>query len=188
MTVGKSNFERKESDFYQTPAWVTEALIRNLPVRGLTVWEPSAGNHAICDVLRDNGAVILSSDIEVYATPHNFFFDFLDPDTVPPWFYYNAIITNPPYGPGNRSAMKYAELALARTTGPIALLLPDVFDFGKSRHRIFGGNPRFRGKIQLVDRIQWFEGAGGNTTNHAWYLWYTETPPPFIKYEKNRDG
>jgi hypothetical protein len=42
----ESGYERKERDLYETPAWVTLALIRHLPGRlrpGMNVYEPAAG-------------------------------------------------------------------------------------------------------------------------------------------------
>ena len=57
-----------------------------------------------------------------------------------------------------------------RCTGLVALLLTAKFDFGKTRRHLFADNPRFIAKINLVDRIQWFEGATTGTEDHAWYV------------------
>ena len=49
MTMfGESGYERREDDFYRTPAWCTEALLDALPYNlktrhGPGVWEPAAG-------------------------------------------------------------------------------------------------------------------------------------------------
>ncbi|GAA2817070.1 hypothetical protein EDC40_103675 [Aminobacter aminovorans] len=170
MTVVASNYARKENDLYQTEPWATEALIRQFPVRGMTVWEPAAGNHLMADVLRDHGASVCTSDIAVYDRPHNAIFDFLldRPHDEPS---IQAIITNPPYGKSNRDAVKFARLALERCDGLVALLLTAKFDFGKTRTDLFRDNPRFWAKIALVDRIQWFPGDSSGTEDHAWYVW-----------------
>lgn len=170
MTVVASNYARKENDLYQTEPWATEALLRNFPVAGLSVWEPSAGNHLIADVLRDNGATVRTSDIAVYDREHDAMFDFLNnrPHNEPT---IQAIITNPPYGKGNRDAVQYARLALERCKGLVALLLTAKFDFGKTRADLFKNNHRFVAKIALVDRIQWFPGESSGTEDHAWYIW-----------------
>lgn len=170
MTVVASNYARKENDLYQTEPWATEALLRQFPVRGMTVWEAAAGNHLMADVLRENGATVRTSDIVTYDRPHDTIFDFLvdrphDEPTV------QAIITNPPYCKSNRDAVKFARLALARCDGLIALLLTAKFDFGKTRSDLFRDNPRFWTKIALVDRIQWFPGDTAGTEDHAWYVW-----------------
>lgn len=170
MTVVASNYERKENDLYQTEPWATEALLRHLEVRELKVWEPAAGNHLMADVLREHGASVFTSDIVTYDRAHDAIIDFLDP-RAHPYAAAHAIITNPPYGPGNRDAVKFAEFALARCSGFVALLLTAKFDFGKTRRHLFRENPRFRARIALVDRIQWFPGASSGTEDHAWFLW-----------------
>jgi hypothetical protein len=170
MTVVASNYARKENDLYQTEPWATRALLRHLTVMGKTVWEPAAGNHLLADVLREAGAKVRTSDIATYDRQHDAIFDFLidRPHSEPS---VNAIITNPPYGKGNRDAAKFARLALERCNGWIALLLTAKFDFGKTRVDLFGRNPRFIAKIALLDRIQWFPGETSGTEDHAWYIW-----------------
>lgn len=184
MTVVASNFERKHLDLYETETWATEALLRHFPVDGLTVWEPAAGNHKIADVLRGTAWVVVTSDIEIYDRDH-YCIDFLSPDAFT--FSADAIITNPPYGKGNRDAVRFAELALERCAGLVALLLTAKFDFGKTRTHLFRDNPRFHSKIVLMDRIQWFPGATSGTEDHAWYVW-TKKPiiPPQIIYESKK--
>lgn len=173
MTVVASNFERKANDLYETEAWATRALLRHFPVTGLLAWEPAAGNHKIADVLLESGAAgVVTSDIVTYDRAHDFIYDFLS--AMPDGPDATAIITNPPYGKGNRDAVRFAELALERCTGLVALLLTAKFDFGKTRAHLFRDNPRFAAKIALVDRIQWFPGAMSGTEDHAWYVW---TPP-----------
>ena len=170
MTVVASNYARKENDLYQTEPWATEALLRNFPVgHGWVVWEPAAGNHLMADVIRDTGAKVVTSDIETYDRQHDHILDFLDPKLTPQA--YNAIYTNPPYGKGNRDAVKFARLALDRCRGVVALLLTAKFDFGKTRSDLFRDNPRFAAKITLLDRIQWFPGDTSGTEDHAWYVW-----------------
>jgi hypothetical protein len=173
MTVVASNYARKENDLYQTEPWATEALLRHFPVRGLMVWEPAAGNHLLADVLRESAADVLTSDIAEYDREQGWLFDFLARGHGPTVFHdtVDAIITNPPYGKGNRDAVKFAELALERCDGIVALLLTAKFDFGKTRRHLFRDNPRFCAKIALVDRIQWFPGDSSGTEDHAWYVW-----------------
>lgn len=186
MTVVASNFEREVNDLYQTEAWATEALLRNFPVDGLTVWEPAAGNHMIADVLAKHGAVPVTSDIETYDRQHDAIVDFLGPRFAYKNPKHDAIITNPPYGKGNRDAMRFAKLALERCAGIVALLLTAKFDFGKTRHHLFRDNPRFLAKVVLVDRIQWFPGETSGTEDHAWYVWGRPRPanvPPHLIYE-----
>lgn len=185
MTVVASNFTRRVNDLYETEEWATEALLKFLPLsRVSTVWEPAAGNHKIADVLRRNGLDVITSDVAVYDREHDFAFDFLD-ERAPSAAVCDAIVTNPPYGPGNRLAAKFARLALERCDGWVALLLTAKFDFAKTRMDLFRDNPRFGGKVQLVDRIQWFEGECTGTEDHSWYIWAPTGKaifPPSISY------
>jgi hypothetical protein len=177
MTVVASNYVRAENDLYQTEPWATEALLRNFPVsERMRVWEPAAGNHLMADVLSEHGAHVLTSDIKVYDRDHDSIFDFLDGEASLTAAQY--IITNPPYGKGNRQAVKFAEKALDRCAGTVALLLTAKFDFGKTRRHLFADNPRFIAKINLIDRIQWFPGDSSGTEDHAWYVW---GPTPLIR-------
>lgn len=188
MTVVASNYARKENDLYSTEPWATEALLRHFPVAGLDVWEPAAGNHLMADVLREHGAArVWTSDIATYDREHDQRFDFLGGPLGP--HYFDAIITNPPYGKGNREAVRFAELALLRCDGLVALLLTAKFDFGKTRLHLTRDNPRFAAKIALVDRIQWFPGATTGTEDHCWLVWRpaNEPPsPPVLLYEGKR--
>lgn len=177
MTVVASNYACKENDLYQTEPWATEALLRHFPMRGHIVWEPSAGNHLMADVLRDHGASVTTSDIATYDRAHDATVDFLADRFAYKNPVHDAIVTNPPYGKGNRDAVKYARLALQRCAGYVALLLTAKFDFGKTRADLFAGNPRFCAKIALVDRIQWFPGDTSGTEDHAWYVW---SPAPGV--------
>ncbi len=176
MTVVASNYERKENDLYQTEPWATEALLRHFRVEGISVWEPAAGNHLMADVLKEAGAKVSTSDIATYDRQHDAIFDFLvDRPHHEPGI--GAIITNPPYGKGNRDAVKFARLALERCDGLVALLLTAKFDFGSTRRFLFRDNPRFCAKIALLDRISWAGNGETGTEDHAWYVWRPKAYP-----------
>lgn len=181
MTVVASNYVRRPQDLYETEPWAVHALLRHFPpVRGRKVWEPAAGNHKIADVLRRAGADVRTSDIVKYEREHDCLFDFFSPECGTADF---DIVTNPPYGPQNRDAAKFARIALQRCAGWVALLLTAKFDFGSTRYDLFANNPRFAFKIALTDRIQWFPGEHGGTEDHAWYVWGPLwQPPPRIYY------
>jgi hypothetical protein len=169
MTVTASNFAPVANHFYQTEPWATEVLLRHFPVSGLHIWEPAAGNHLMADVLQQRGAIVSTSDIATYDREHDAIRDFLDAPYAGPKF--DAIITNPPYGKGNRMAVRFAELALERCDGMVALLLTAKFDFGKTRRHLFQDNHRFMAKIALLDRISWAGNGETGTEDHAWYVW-----------------
>jgi hypothetical protein len=62
MSQRGSGYERKERDLYETPEWVTEALMPHLPAE-LRIREPAAGSGRMVQALRAGGYVVEASDI-----------------------------------------------------------------------------------------------------------------------------
>lgn len=175
MTVVKSSFPPSPNDLYETEEWATQVAINHLKILGFwrngTVWEPAAGNHKMVGPLMSAGAKdVLTSDIHTYTKPHNFMFDFLSDDT-PAIEGEFDIVGNPPYGAGNHVARRFAEKALNRCEGYVALLLTAKFDFGSTRLSLFRDCPRFAAQVALVDRISWANNDRTGTEDHAWYIW-----------------
>lgn len=121
---------RERDDFYETPAWATEALLRQVLSMWrppLTVLDPFAGRGAILDVCARAGMRTLGIEIDVArasqcttgghdCTPGDAF------TFVPRGF--DAIITNPPFS----VAQKAAEWCLEHAKGrPVAMLLRLAF-------------------------------------------------------------
>ena len=121
MSQRDSGYERKLLDQYETPAWVTLALIPHLPVFTGKVWEPACGSGKMVAALRQAGFDVVSSDITQGL-------DFLQhtPDTG-----VSAIITNPP---PYALAREFIERAL-RIDGNriVAMLLRADFDHARVR-------------------------------------------------------
>lgn len=173
MTVTASKYARAKNDLYETESWVTRAFCAHFPVAGMLIWEPAAGNHRIADELEANGADVFTSDIETYARQHDLIFDFLG--TGSGFKHIDGIFTNPPYGKGNRDAVRFAEKALERCSGLVGLVLTAKFDSGSTRRHLFADNPRFAAKIILTDRISWTLDGVTGTEDHAIFVW-TEKP------------
>jgi hypothetical protein len=57
-----SGHDREGRDFYATPNWVTEALLRHVRFRG-PVWEPCCGDGAMSTVLEAHHYKVVSTDI-----------------------------------------------------------------------------------------------------------------------------
>lgn len=186
MSQRISGYERKERDLYETPEWVTEALIPHLPWRPRNVWEPACGTGKMAAVLQEYMGV-WRSDIEDRGI-HVIQGDFL----CPVWRLghdYQGIITNPPYE--KELAAAFCQRALERTEsvgGLVAMLLRTDFDHAKSRSHIFRDCPAFAKKLVLTKRIVWFEPAPGEkgkspSFNHAWFIWdWRHEGPPTIGY------
>jgi hypothetical protein len=156
MAERSSGYERKARDDYETPRWVTDALlsVERLPE---PIWECAPGSGRMLNALNDTGAhtVALPSDE-----------DFLQRRKMAS---VGSIITNPPYA----LADEFVEHALTFSV-PVAMLLPVAWDTAKRRAKFFRDNERFRAKYILTRRIRWEnleQKASGPSMNHAWYVW-----------------
>ena len=56
------DYARQDRDFYPTPAWVTEALLRRVRLPD-GIWEPCCGNGAMAQVLEAHGHRVVGTDL-----------------------------------------------------------------------------------------------------------------------------
>lgn len=188
MSQRDSGYERKERDLYETPEWVTEALLPHLPTINC-VWEPACGSGMIARVLNRVADVVEISDIDpiMFGANRQDFLSFIPGSTVHFPKAKHAIITNPPY----ELAREFCEQALRLmepVQGMVAMLLRTDFDHAKSRVHLFRDCSAFAKKLVLMKRICWFVEADGKpkaspSFNHAWYIWdWRHEGPPTIAY------
>ena len=176
-----SGYDRRENDFYPTPAWVTEALLSSVTLRG-PVWEPCCGDGAMARVIEESGQSVVASDLvnRGYGRPGVDFFDceaFADGC--------GSMVTNPPYGDGGGSAkgvevpgalIKFVNHAIKlteRADGQLALLVRFQWMAGKKAANTISAGPLSK-VVVLRKRIRWFDR--GPTTkqgqhHHAWLFW-----------------
>lgn len=179
MSQRDSGYERKERDLYETPEWVTEALLPHLPPGPLRIWEPACGSGKMSRVLGRAPHSVTATDI---WAPDEVAVDFLEiksPVDGP----HDAIVTNPPY----EFAAEFIARAMAfqlAAGGIVAMLLRTDFDHAKTRAPLFSGCPAFAKKVVLTKRIQWFEDSKGSPSfNHAWFIWdWRHSGPPTLAY------
>jgi hypothetical protein len=177
MSQRPSGYARQAGDVYETPDWVTLAVVPYLRQHCSCPWDPANGPRSkIIKELRESGfgarAVATSDDfIARTSLPH---------------LRIDSICTNPPYGVGGRLACRFIVHAI-ELVPVVAMLLRVDFDSGKTRVGLFRDCPAFDRKIVLLDRIVWFEreGAPGPSENHAWYIWNAKhRGPPTISYAR----
>lgn len=179
MSQRDSGYERKERDLYETPEWVTEALLPHISDRvSAPIWEPAAASGKMVRAL-EKISPVFASDV----APGSSFVerqDFLEATKAS--FDFDYIVTNPPYELATEFIIK--ALALVNPNGLVAMLLRTDFDHAKTRAPLFGGCPRFAKKLVLTKRIKWFEDSNGQPSfNHAWFIWdWRHKGPPTIAY------
>jgi hypothetical protein len=175
-------YERQDRDFYPTPDWPTEALLRHPEVRlpkGI-IWEPCCGDGAMARVLEAGGYPVIATDLfdRGYGEGgRDFMLETRLPDGV------TAIVTNPPYG---RNLYRFVDHALELTRpvgGVLALLVNIQWQTGATNSKRLL-HPAFDASVFLTKRIVWFPGADGRPgkqpqENHCWLIWdWSRAPGP----------
>jgi hypothetical protein len=182
-----SRFDRIGQDFYATPSWVTEALLRHVRFRG-PVWEPCCGDGAMSKIFTARGYDVVSTDLvdRGFGTPG---VDFLACRDVPGGC--RSIVTNPPYGDSGSHAaqsrsptamlnfLRHALMLTASVQGQLALLVRLQWIAGRRAATMMSAAP-FSAIIVLQRRIRWFD-LGANTKqaqhHHAWVVFDHAHPP-----------
>ena len=190
-----SAFPRAGDDFYATPSWVTEALLRHIRFRS-QIWEPCCGDGAISAVLGRHGYTVVSTDIadRGFGTPG---VDFHACRTVPEGC--RSLVTNPPYGDSGLHAgqsrsstamlnfLRHALMLTASVQGQLALLVRLQWIAGQRAAEVMSTAP-FAAVVVLTRRILWFD-RGEDTKpaqhHHAWVVFDHAHPagrPPAMLY------
>lgn len=178
MSQRESGYERKERDLYETPEWVTLALVPHIRIKpGMEVYEPAAGSGKMVAALSRAGFVVDADDIAEGR-------DFLECKRAD----HSAIITNPPYV--QACEFIWQAISLTRDTrGLVAMLLRTDFDHAQTRSHLFD-REQFAKKVVLRKRIKWFEDSKGQPSfNHAWFIWdWQHRGPPTLAYGPLAEG
>ena len=175
MSQRNSSYARKERDLYESPEWVTAALIPHIPARVREIWEPACGSGRMVRELQRCMPAVSVCGCDIEPGDEYICADFLGDTPRVSVDDIDAIITNPPF----ELATEFIERALRwmeRTGGFAAMLLRTDFDHAKGRAHLFRDCPAFSKKLVLMKRIVWFVEADGKpkaspSYNHAWFIW-----------------
>ena len=139
-------------DEISTPKYAVAPLLKNIKVKGLTVWEPTGTQYAngIIDAVVEAGAKVLDTGDEDFFS--------IDPSDQ-----YDIIITNPPYSKKYQFLRKCYELGK-----PFAMLLPLTTLEGKDRNILFEENGI---QLLVMDKRVNFTGGKGSWFNVSWFCW-----------------
>ncbi len=177
MSQRDSGYKRHERDVYETPAWVTSALVTEGFREPYVVWEPACGSGKIQRVLE------MLLPCPVIGTDVHTGTDFMGKYTTPAAC--DCIITNPPYDIAPAFIARAIEL-MQPVGGQVMMLLRTDFDHAKTRRHLFADCPAFSKKLVLTRRIRWFvdERTASPSFNHAWFLWdWNHSGPPVLAYD-----
>src|SRR5919112_788045 len=172
-------YERQEQNFYPTPAWPTEALLRRVRLpKG--IWEPCCGNGAMAQVLEAHGHCVVATDLvdRGYGEAGR---DFLAETHLPEGV--TAIVTNPPYG---RALYKFIDhaLELTRPVGGMVAMLVNIQWLTGAANSTRLRHPAYEALVVLTNRIVWFPDDDSRRRkspqeNHCWVVWnWSRIPGP----------
>ena len=161
---------RQKDDWYPTPPEATRKLLEVERFDGV-IWEPAAGDGALCEVLREAGHSIIASDLNDYGyckSGVDFLMETKVPEVHGP---VTTLVTNPPY----KLAEQFIQHAIGLGVRHHAWLLRLSFLEGVGRHeRLFASNPPARVHV-FSQRLTIWRGDGEptstGTTAYAWFVW-----------------
>lgn len=152
---------RNKDDFYPTPDYVTEALLKNQVFYG-TIWECACGAGHMSEVLKKAGYHVVSTDLVRRGyydqSPRNV--DFLLEQTK-----MDNIVTNPPFN----LSFEFMEQGIRLAEKCLALLLPVRYLTGIRRARFYKEHPP--SKIIVIPNKVDFMGLGNPAMEFAWFVW-----------------
>lgn len=164
----RNNGERQENDFYPTPPYVVEELLKRENFSG-NVWECACGDGSISKVLEKNGLTVISSDLidRGYGEP--------EVDFLKRYFLADNIITNPPYN----IALDFVLKAKFSAKKKIAMFLKTVFLESEKRYEMFQDQEfPLKTVYQFSKRVSLYKGGikmkNSGMISYAWYVWDKE--------------
>lgn len=166
--VGSSrkNGEREKDDFYPTPPYAVEALLKRELFTG-SIAEIACGKGDISEVFKKHGFNVYSSDI-IYRGYECEVKDFLTHE----FEYFDNIVTNPPY----KNSLDFVLKAKKVATKKIAMFLKTVWLESESRKEMFQDQEfalktvyQFSKRVSLSKNDIKMKNSG--MIAYAWYVW-----------------
>lgn len=157
---------RHAHDFYETPAWMTLALLRRVPMAGRAL-ECCAGDGAIARVLEHSGLKVITNDVD----PARDVQYRLDASTVDGWMLLPPVewvVTNPPFGLADR-IVPLAFNHWKPLRGVAMLLRLSWLEPTAARSAFLRAHPPTR--LVVLPRHD-FKGNGQtDSVTSAWFVW-----------------
>lgn len=174
--TGRAPLREHKHDFYSTPPEAIRALleVEKLPD---CIWEPSCGNGAIVNILRERGHRVYATDLVDRSCPDSESgVDFLMQQA--PSFWVGAIVTNPPFSLANQFV--YHALMLVPK---VVMLLRLSFLEGIGRSAILdqGRLARvhvFKRRLPMMHREGWQGKKSTNAIPFAWFVFDQQSNSP----------
>ena len=160
----RANGDREENDFYPTPAYVVDELLKREKFEG-NIWECACGEGDMSKVFIKNGFEVISTDLidRGYGEQKDFFKSNIIADN---------IITNPPY----KMALDFVLKAKNQSNKKIAMFLKTTWLESESRFEMFQDKTfplktmyQFSKRVSLYKNGSIMKNSG--MIAYAWYVW-----------------
>lgn len=168
--------DRSATDFFPTPAPVTEALLRFLDLPPLTIWEPACGEGHMSRVLEAAGHEVISTDL--YSSDYTEGgVDFLATHRSD----MDMVITNPPFKASEAFIRHSFDLGV-----PFAMLLKSQYWHSSGRRRLFHDRtPRFVLPLTWRPDFHFGSKGGSPTMEVLWTVWNADpSETTFVPLER----
>jgi hypothetical protein len=164
--VGSSrkNGDREENDFYPTPSYAVEELLKRENFIG-NIWECACGEGDISEVFKNKGFEVISTDL--IDRGYGKQLDFLKSDLMA-----DNIVTNPPY----KISLEFVLKAKTQCKSKIAMFLKTVWLESDARYEMFQDKEfplktiyQFSKRVSLYKNGKKMKNSG--MIAYAWYVW-----------------
>ena len=147
------------ADFYPTPPWVTNILIKYHNFTG-NIWECACGDGRLSEVLKKAGYDVISTDLNNYGYAIAGIDFLLEQKSKAV-----NIVTNPPF----KLAYEFMEHCYHLAIKDFALLLPIRYLAGIKRAAFYNMKPPC--KIIIIPKKIDFFGNKNPVMEFAWFVW-----------------
>jgi len=160
----RNNGEREIDDFYPTPAYAVEELLKREHFDG-NIWECACGEGDISEVFKQKGYDVISTDLINRGYGEQL--DFLESNLI-----VDNIVTNPPY----KLSLDFVLKAKQSTKNKIAMFLKTVWLESESRYEMFQDTEfPLKTVYQFSKRVTLYKGGvkmkNSGMIAYAWYVW-----------------
>lgn len=160
----RNNGEREKDDFYPTPSWAVEELLKRENFEG-NIWECACGEGDISNVFKEKGFDVRSSDLidRKYGIVEDFFKSNHLADN---------IVTNPPY----KYALEFVLESKKKSSKKIAMFLKTVFlESDKRKSMFLDSEYPLKTVYQFSKRVSLYKNGikmkNSGMISYAWYVW-----------------
>lgn len=162
---------RRKNDFYPTPAYLTQELLKRVSISG-TVLEPCSGAGDMSNVLLEAGLDVTTNDIDTQMPSD----EHLDATLPVLYNVYKSdwVVSNPPFS----HALPIVERSIASGANVAMLLRLSFLEPTFARSPLLGVNPPH--EVIVCPRTSFTGDGKTDSTTCAWMVWYNRDMPQKI--------